>query len=194
MGSKWVVWVELLFFMFALFQNYRCSDGCWEHERLALLQLKLFFNDAKSLTNWVEGDENSDCCQWNSVECNNNTHRVIKLDLIATRSWLSESWYLNASLFSPFEELEYLDLSFNSIVGCTEKEGLKGLSSLSKLKSLYLSYNLFNNSILSSLDGFSSLRELYLGGNDLKGSVDFKDNVFSHLCLSFIELKYNLVI
>ncbi|KAJ4724687.1 LRR receptor-like serine/threonine-protein kinase [Melia azedarach] len=193
MGSKWVVWVELLFFMFALFQNYRCSDGCWEHERLALLQLKLFFNDARSLTNWVEGDDNSDCCQWESVECNNNTRRVIKLELSETRSplsesWylnaklelsetrspLSESWYLNASMFSPFEELEYLDLSFNSIVGCTEKEGLKGLSSLSKLKSLYLSYNLFNNSILSSLDGFSSLRELYLGGNDLKGSVDFK--------------------
>ncbi|KAJ4724690.1 LRR receptor-like serine/threonine-protein kinase [Melia azedarach] len=193
MGSKWVVWVELLFFMFALFQNYRCSDGCWEHERLALLQLKLFFNDAGSLINWMEGDENSDCCQWERVECNNNTRRVIKLELFETKSqlsesWylnaklelsetrspLSESWYLNASMFSPFEELEYLDLSFNSIVGCTEKEGLKGLSSLSKLKSLYLSYNLFNNSILSSLDGFSSLRELYLGGNDLKGSVDFK--------------------
>ncbi|KAK0571150.1 hypothetical protein LWI29_011835 [Acer saccharum] len=105
----------------------RWSEGCLEQERFALLQLKPFFSTFHELDSWVEGDHNSDCCQWDlRVECNDTTGRVILLDLYDTRGWNSEmgEWYLNASLFSPFQQLQSLDLSFNGIAGCVENEGL----------------------------------------------------------------------
>lgn len=111
-GPKWV-WVKLLL-MVVLLEN--CwSEGCWEQERVALLQLKHFFSIR------VEGDENnSDCCQWGRVVCNNNTGRVMELHLSLARDLSLRGWYLNASLFSPFQELEWLDLSLNFI---RENEG-----------------------------------------------------------------------
>lgn len=112
-GPKWV-WVKLLL-MVVLLEN--CwSEGCSEQERVALLQLKHFFSIR------VEGDENnSDCCQWGRVVCNNNTGRVMRLHLSLARDLsLRREWYLNASLFSPFQELEWLDLSLNFI---RENEG-----------------------------------------------------------------------
>ena len=92
-------------------------SGCWDEERVALLQLKHFFN---RLQDWVEGDQhnNSDCCQWGAVSCNESTGRVIEL-----YRELRE-WYLNASLFSAFEQLEALNLSWNSIAGFVENKGL----------------------------------------------------------------------
>lgn len=50
------------------------------------------------------------------------TCRVIKLDLWSTRIRESGEWYLNASLFMPFEELESLNLGGINIAGCVETE------------------------------------------------------------------------
>jgi len=41
---------------------------------------------------------------------------------------------------------------------------------------LYLGENKFDNSILSSLGGLSSLRTLYLDGNQLKGAISVDGN------------------
>ena len=60
-------------------------------------------------------------------EYNITTGRIIQLFLKQTcfRTWfLKRSWYLNASLFLPFEELKYLDLSVNAICGWVPNEGL----------------------------------------------------------------------
>lgn len=54
--------------------------------------------------------------------------------------------------------------------------GLERLSKLSNLKFLYLDGNLFKNSILSSLGGLSSLRNLSLADDRLEGNFDFKGN------------------
>ncbi|KAK0607298.1 hypothetical protein LWI29_012801 [Acer saccharum] len=64
-------------------------------------------------------------CQWERVECNNyTTGRVISLDLDETRNYeATGEWYLNASLFSTFQQLQWLDLSYNGIAGCVENEG-----------------------------------------------------------------------
>ncbi|TXG61907.1 hypothetical protein EZV62_013270 [Acer yangbiense] len=142
------VWLAVLIFIVSL--ESRWSEGCPEQERFALLQLKPFFNTFHYLDNWVEGDHNLDCCQWDRVGCNDTTGRVISLYLDGTRDLEMGEWYLNASLFSPFQQLQSLYLSDNQIAGCVENEGFDKLSTLSNLEALDLSYN-FNSGISSSL-------------------------------------------
>ncbi|KDO41257.1 hypothetical protein CISIN_1g038485mg [Citrus sinensis] len=119
------------------------------------------------------GEGATDCCQWERVECSNTMSRVIALDLSDTYG--GEYWYLNASLFTPFQQLESLDLTDNKIASCVENEGIERLSRLNNLKMLNLSGNSFNNSILSSLTHLSSLRSLNLFWNRLEGSIDVKE-------------------
>ncbi|KAK8491155.1 hypothetical protein V6N11_037919 [Hibiscus sabdariffa] len=121
----------------------------------------------------VEKEESSlDCCKWESVECNPTTGRVTHLFLnLTAMNWYDlvkdeyqtntnqrKFWYLNASLFLPFEELQYLSLSGNLIAGCVADQELE----LVNLNVLDLSDNPLDNSILSSLeiDGLSNLEEL----------------------------------
>lgn len=66
-GLKWE-WVKVLS-MFVLLEN-NWSEGCFGQERLAILALKNFFDDPNGLQNWV-ADENSDCCHWQGIKCNN---------------------------------------------------------------------------------------------------------------------------
>ncbi|KAK0571583.1 hypothetical protein LWI29_018384 [Acer saccharum] len=170
---SWIlVWLAVLIFIVSLESGW--SEGCLEQERFALLQLKPFFNSLHYLDNWVEGDHNnSDCCQWERVGCNDTTGRVISLHLWETRNLLEMGeWYLNASLFSPFQQLHSLYLIGNQIAGCVENQGWR----LSNLEYLDLSSNIFNDNILSSLSALSSFKTLYLRDVGLKGSVDLSDN------------------
>ncbi|KAH9779232.1 Receptor-like protein 1 [Citrus sinensis] len=168
------------------------SEGCLEQERSALLQLRHFFNDDKHLHYWVDDENYSDCCQWEGVECNNTNGRVIKLDLRDTRNRESAKWHLNASLFTPFQQLESLDLSWNNIAGCVENEGLERLSRLNTLKILFLDHNYFNNNIFLSLGGLSSLRILSLAGNGLNGSIDIK-GLDSLSKLEELDMSFNAI-
>ncbi|KAJ0090407.1 hypothetical protein Patl1_14642 [Pistacia atlantica] len=180
MDCKWF-WVFLVMMLVSL------GEGCWEEERTALLQLKHFFpNSYGYFYNWVE---NSECCRWERVMCDNNTGRVIKLDLWDVRDWNLGEWYLNASLFSPFQQLKSLDLSFNYIAGCIENEGFERLSRLSNLKELNLGVNNFNNNILSSLDGLSSLKYLYLDINRFKGAI----NIEGLQSLKKLDMSFNKI-
>ncbi|KAF5938362.1 hypothetical protein HYC85_022621 [Camellia sinensis] len=104
--------------------------GCLEHERVALLQLKASsINDQNPyfLPTWVEaweGETTADCCKWERVKCNATTGRVIQLLLNSAENYLKlRDWYLNASMFLPFEELDSLDLSCNQLAGWLENEG-----------------------------------------------------------------------
>ncbi|XP_050284086.1 receptor like protein 21-like isoform X3 [Quercus robur] len=147
--------------------------GCWEHERAALLQLKASINstaDIDYLRTWNSTNKNSDCCDWERVKCDNTTGRVIQLDRNYTINWSREDWCLNASLFLPFEELQYLYLVGNQISRWVPNEGFERFSALRKLEMLYLANNNFNNNILSSLSGISSLKILDLSDNKLNGS------------------------
>ena len=105
--------------------------GCLEQERTALLQLKDSINHphSSSLPTWEEAlvdEATTDCCQWERVKCNNVTGRVIQLSLNTSLN-LGDA-YMNASMFLPFEELESLDLSSNSLVGCLQNEGFRILA------------------------------------------------------------------
>nr|XP_023876172.1 receptor-like protein 12 [Quercus suber] len=169
--------------------------GCWEQERIALLQYKastINYTFEYHFTSWDSADKESDCCEWEKVECNITTSRVIKLALNNTIYWSGESgggWYFNASLFLPFEELQHLDLSYNSICGWIPNEGFERFSSLSKLKVLYLDGNYFNNSILSSLSGIASLKELHLGDNNLHGEGFDRFSLLSKLEVLHLDVN-----
>ncbi|KAI7992309.1 Receptor-like protein 13 [Camellia lanceoleosa] len=175
--------------------------ACLEHERVALLQLKAYSINQQNgniLPTWVrawEGETTIDCCKWERVKCNTTTGRVIQLSLDSQGNYRAlTEWYLNASIFLPFEELERLDLSWNRLAGWPENEGMNNLeeldvtgnyfdsfithsgferpSVLGKLEVLDLSWNSFNNSILPSLAVLSSLRTLSLCRNYFDGSFD----------------------
>ncbi|GLU18826.1 hypothetical protein SLE2022_351030 [Rubroshorea leprosula] len=153
-----------------------CCCGCLEEERIALLNLKHSIPPfiGNVLASWRRP---GDCCTWVGIECNITTKRVVKLSLNNSRGWDSEGWYLNSSLFLPFEELKSLFLWNNYILGFMKNGGLERLSSLSNLGVLNLSYNQLNNSILSSLASLSSLKVLNLAGNQLEGSLHISELV-----------------
>ena len=111
-----------MFVMLLIIFKSGWSEGCLDHERFALLRLKHFFNS--NLYDWVDDAGATDCCLWERVDCSNTTGRVIKLDLAFIRNrYLGADGYLNASLFTPFQQLESLDLTDNNMVGCVENEG-----------------------------------------------------------------------
>ncbi|CAK7340537.1 unnamed protein product [Dovyalis caffra] len=146
-------------------ERYHC---CLEEERSGLLEIKAWMNhpDGTSMPDWVE---NTDCCKWTGVECDNTTKRVARLDLSFQREfWRLGDLYLNASLFLPFKELQSLELIWNGLVGFLENQGFEVLASgLRKLKKLDLGGNSFTDSILSSLPAVSSLQNLDLSFNML---------------------------
>ncbi|MBA0864485.1 hypothetical protein Goshw_003425, partial [Gossypium schwendimanii] len=178
---KWLKMVVVALIM--LGEGWR-NEGCLEEEKLALFQLKPFFPfiDSRIDGSWYdpiieEKETSSDCCEWEKVECSSITGRVTHLFLDLTYTLTSyyhrinnEYWYLNTSLFLPFEELQSLFLSGNSIVGFVDNQGFEKLSSkLNKLEILDLSDNYFNDSILTSLSKLSSLKSLNLAGNNFIG-------------------------
>ncbi|XP_073265195.1 cuscuta receptor 1 [Populus alba] len=195
------MWVWMLLMALA-FLNDR-SHCCLDEERISLLEIKAWFNHAgapgsKYLEGWDKEDFN--CCNWDPhrVVCDNTTNRVIELQLSSVNYdglKAVEDLDLNASLFLPFIELEILDLSVNQLVGGLKNQGFQVLASgLRNLKELALSYNKLNDSILSCLDGFSTLKSLYLSSNRFTGSTglnglrkletlnleytDFKESIF----------------
>ncbi|KAL1111090.1 hypothetical protein V6Z11_D02G033800 [Gossypium hirsutum] len=187
MEWKWYLWFIRMAVMLLVLE--RCSwcttDACLEHERIALLHLKPFFNYGNQLQSWVEV-KGSDCCKWERVECNTTTRRLIQLSLNSTK-WEDNmeyvmdnrnlnAWYLNASMFLPFEELKRLYLSGNVIGGSLENEGHGGRKlELTHLEELNLDGNHFNTSVFASLNKLSNLKSLSINYNQLKGSIDTKD-------------------
>ncbi|TYI91962.1 hypothetical protein E1A91_D02G032300v1 [Gossypium mustelinum] len=181
MEWKWLRFIRMAVMLLVLEGCRWCTtDACLEHERIALLHLKPFFNYGNQLQSWVEV-KGSDCCKWERVECNTTTRRLIQLSLNSTR-WYDNmgyymdnrnlnAWYLNASMFLPFEELKSLYLSGNAIGGNLENEGFQWLSRLTKLETLHLSGNSLKNSIFLQMRNLSSLKTLSLGDNQLGGKL-----------------------
>ncbi|XP_022893113.1 probable LRR receptor-like serine/threonine-protein kinase At4g36180 isoform X1 [Olea europaea var. sylvestris] len=169
--------------------------GCWEEEKVALLHLRanINFPDGESLSSWVVNETATDCCQWESVESSNTTKRVIQLDLDYVRERKLGDWYFNASLFLPFRELRNLFLEQNQLVGWVENEGIDRLSKLRNLEALDLSWNSFDNKILSFLSRLSSLKYLRFGNNYLmrKKFSNSSERLFGLTKLEVLDFKGN---
>ncbi|KAB2092380.1 hypothetical protein ES319_A02G026400v1 [Gossypium barbadense] len=200
MEWKWLWFIRMAVMLLVLEVCRWCTiDACLEHERIALLHLKPFFNCGNPLKSWVDL-KGSDCCKWERVKCNTTTRRVIQLSLNSTKweynvdYWYLNAWYLNASMFLPFEELKSLYLSGNAIGGNLENEGFQLLSRLNNLETLDLSWNSLKNSILFHMRNLSSLKTLRLSGNQLKGRlVHIQDGTQLRLTnLEELDLSFNL--
>ncbi|KAL4273524.1 hypothetical protein GQ457_13G030190 [Hibiscus cannabinus] len=193
MEFKWLWFLRIAVLSVLLVLEVAPTDACLEHERIALLQLKPFFNHYNELADWDEV-MGSDCCQWKGIECNTTSSRLIGLSLNSTR-YGDEGWYLNVSLFLPFVELKSLYLQGNAIAGCIENEGgFAKLSILSNLEVLELSENQLNDSIILSLSELSSLRYLSLAFNRLEGSSPNDFQQLSRLVnLETLYLSWNLL-
>ncbi|XP_058737006.1 cuscuta receptor 1-like [Vicia villosa] len=145
---------RLLVCVFVLVEVLMCCEGCWKQERDALITLKSHFENATYP--WERISTN--CCKWDGVECNTITGRVTKLNL---QNW-GDTRQVNYSDFIIFNDLNTLDLSSNSISSCSRtRQGLKSLEVLN------LGVGVFDNamSLLSCLDGLSSLRSLSFSGD-----------------------------
>ncbi|TYH56956.1 hypothetical protein ES332_D08G056600v1 [Gossypium tomentosum] len=163
--SLWVLLATLVF----IIQGWPQTEGCLELERIALFQLKSnFFNHPSYLKDWVDV-KGSNCCQWERIECNITSNRVIGLYLYSVRQ--SDTYgYLNISLFLPFEELKNLYLSDNKITGLVNNQDEK-VQPMMNLEVLDLSRNLLKNNDVAFLKGLASLKSLNMGGNQLEGSI-----------------------
>jgi hypothetical protein len=141
---------------------------CRDHERSNLLQFKESFVINKSassdpsaypkVASWTLEGNNSDCCSWDGVECDEVTGHVIGLDL--NSSCLYGSINSNSSLFHlvHLQRLNLADNHFNySQIPST-------VSNLSKLTYLDLSYSMFSSQIplqVSQLSQLSSLKFVF---------------------------------
>ncbi|PWA76784.1 leucine-rich repeat protein [Artemisia annua] len=168
-----------LFFVAALFhlcssnQNYDdvlCMDG----ERQALLEFKHgLIDEADRLASWV--GEESDCCNWAGIVCDNYTGHVSRIHLAALEGHCDRLDYgtekenkegskqrLKGNLSSSLvhlKQLQHLDLSCNDFGGIKVPEFI---GSLESLRYLNLSNSKFGG-IIPPLRNLTELQVLCLG-------------------------------
>ncbi|XP_028061547.1 receptor like protein 21-like [Camellia sinensis] len=148
------------------------------------------------LPTWVEKPADhhlNECCDWERVTCDPTTGHVTELSLHNIRDISGDEyfyrssgffgsevdfkeyhqnriWFINVSVFLPFEELRNLNLSYNLFSGWIDNQGFEGLSSLRKLEKLDLGSNLFNDSnIFRCLGALASIKTLIFSYNSLGG-------------------------
>ncbi|XP_039070947.1 receptor-like protein 56 [Hibiscus syriacus] len=190
MEFKWLLFIRIaVMSVFLLLEG--TTYACLEHERIALLQLKPFFNHYDELVDW-DKPKGSDCCRWKGIECNTTTRRLVGLTLNSTRD-SSEGWYLNASLFLPFVGLKRLYLRGNAIAGCIENEGFRWFSRLLNLGTLDLSWNPLGNDIMFQLSSLSSLKNLSLRSIDLEGELLHIQGLNNLTNLRYLDLNSNSI-
>ncbi|TYI07940.1 hypothetical protein ES332_A10G261400v1 [Gossypium tomentosum] len=165
----WILLTTSLFFI--------QTQGCWEQERVALLQLHSVFD----VSDWI-AEKGSNCCHW-----------ILSLDLF--RNGIKD--FIDNKEVKSLPNLNVLDLSFNRIQSLQHFQVLNNLTKLKELdmsnneieslqyfhdgerqlklinlEKLDLSYNFFNNTFLARLGGLSNLKSLNVGNNLINGSIN----------------------
>ncbi|PQM39464.1 hypothetical protein Pyn_41061 [Prunus yedoensis var. nudiflora] len=174
--------------------NGNLAGPCKEGEKQALLTFKQHLKDpANWLSSWV-GEEDSNCCNWTGVVCDNLTGHVLELHLRNSNSLLkSNSSFggkVSLSLLS-LKHLNYLDLSNNDFQGIQIPNFF---GSLISLRYLNLSKAGFEGIIPHQLGNLTSLRYLCLG--DYKYNLKVENlqwvsglSLLEHLDMSSADLS-----
>ncbi|XP_004308542.1 PREDICTED: receptor-like protein 12 [Fragaria vesca subsp. vesca] len=155
----------------SLYSRQQQPPSCHGEERAALLQFKQNFivdpsasdddGSYPKASSWkaVEGDQNSNCCSWDGVQCDEKTGHVVDLDL--SSSCLYGSINSSSSLFRlvHLRRLSLADNDFNySQIPTTIKN-------LSRLRYLNLSFSVFSGQVPSEISQMSKLSSLDLSSN-----------------------------
>jgi Leucine-rich repeat (LRR) protein len=157
-----------------------------EREKRALLTFKQSLQDEYDmLCTWKDGP-NADCCNWNGIQCNNQTGYVQKLDLHGFDNY-HLSGEINPSIIE-LHHLKYLDLSYLN----TSSQIPKCIGLFSKLHYLNLSYGNYGGRIPSQLGNLSQLRHLDLSHNELIGVIPFQLGNVSLLQSLKLSSNYDL--
>ncbi|KAG6658894.1 hypothetical protein CIPAW_04G193100 [Carya illinoinensis] len=155
----------------SLSSNYLPSL-CHQEERRALMQFKDSFiiknnsfceyteENHPEVASWRMDGNNTNCCVWDGVECNQDTGHVIALNLL--RSCLYGSITSNSSLFRLLH-LQDLTLVFNDFNHSQIPSEIGNLSSLTYLD---LFNSNFSGQIPSEIQYLSKLSSLSLGSLD----------------------------
>ena len=167
---------------------------CHDDERSALLQFKQSFtieeshssfpNACDRVRSWTpEGENSTDCCSWDGVNCDEDTGHVIGLDL--RNSCLHGSINPNSTLFR-LVHLQKLNLA-NNYFNYSQIPSQVG--NLSRLTHLNLAHSMFSGQIPLEVSKLSQLSSLGLGWNH-----DSKKNLLKLGRLSLTSLVGNLTL
>ncbi|CAH1452707.1 unnamed protein product [Lactuca virosa] len=137
-------------------------NKCSDKERRALFDFKARLQDPdETLSTW-RSEEKEDCCNWSGVTCNNQTGRVIVLNISSggLEGEISNS-LLNLSY------LTHLDLFSNSFHGIIPTF----IGFMTRLRYLHLGSNHLNGTIPMSIGSLRKLRHLDLSDNSHCGII-----------------------
>ncbi|KAL0451704.1 UNVERIFIED_CONTAM: Polygalacturonase inhibitor [Sesamum latifolium] len=139
-----------LVFLFLSFSSLAFAERCHPSDKKALLKIKKDLYNAYVFVSW---DPKIDCCEWNSVECDEKTNRITTIDIS------------NSDLKLPMPASIG---DFNNFTGSIPPS----LSSLPKLGGLRLDRNKLTGSIPESFADFHEKDfYLYLSHNQLTGTI-----------------------
>ncbi|XP_052887864.1 receptor-like protein 14 [Gossypium arboreum] len=82
---------------------------------------------------------------------------------------------INIKVLNNLTRLKMLNLRENKIESLQSPHDGERPLNLTNLEELNLDYNSFTNSLLAQLSGFSNLKSLTIGNNQLKGSINIKE-------------------
>ncbi|KAL3824526.1 hypothetical protein ACJIZ3_020555 [Penstemon smallii] len=140
-------------------------------------------SSTSAFSSWDIAQE-TDCCAWENVKCDFHNKRVVQLSLNSTKLYDDSEWYLNFSLFLPFQELQNLSLNQNNL------RGFHGVVNSSKLQRLDLGWNKIDVIPFFGGDTLHSLKFLSLENNWLTNSSNFNE-LTKLKALETLNLGYN---
>ncbi|KAL0358341.1 UNVERIFIED_CONTAM: hypothetical protein Sangu_0683500 [Sesamum angustifolium] len=149
----------ILAFLFLSFISLAFAERCHRNDKKALLKIKKDLNNAYDFVSW---DPKIDCCEWNSVKCDEKTNRITSVAISNSD--------LKLPLPAAVGDLPFLEtLSFY-------KTNLTGqipivITKLSKLIFLDLRWNLLSGPVPSFLSQLKNLNYIGLSFNNFTGSI-----------------------